>query len=275
MVRRRPVTVILLVLIALLVGGLSGAAAATAKPPLVDDQAGLYTAGEVAALKDTAQALGNAYAMDIVIVTTDDTGGKSARDYADDYFDYNGYGVGEERDGVLYLLDMEHREVYISTSGQAIRILTDARIDSILDDVFAGGLSEGDYYGGTEAFLTATGNYLAAGVPEGQYTVEERGPNTLTFKELIIGGIVAVLVAGAYTEKIVKAYKGKPKPAIFDVNQNSQVNLSVVSDTLVNSRVFSRAIPRVEAGSSSGHGTRSTVHHSSSGRSHGGGGRRF
>ena len=37
----------------------------------------------------------NNTSMDIVIVTTDDAEGKSSLAYADDFFDYNGYGVGE------------------------------------------------------------------------------------------------------------------------------------------------------------------------------------
>ena len=41
--------------------------------------------------------------MDAVIVTSNNLNGKSQQDYADDYFDYNGYGVGKEKSGLLSL----------------------------------------------------------------------------------------------------------------------------------------------------------------------------
>ena len=45
----------------------------------------------------------------MVIVTVDDTRGKKARDFADDFFDYNGFGYGRDRDGILLLIDISDR----------------------------------------------------------------------------------------------------------------------------------------------------------------------
>ena len=39
--------------------------------------------------------------FDIVVVTTNSTDGKSSMAYADDFFDYNGYGMGDNYDGAL------------------------------------------------------------------------------------------------------------------------------------------------------------------------------
>ena len=55
----------------------------------------------------------NQYNMDAVIVTSNNLNGKSQQDYADDYFDYNGYGVGEDKSGLLLLIDMDDRKVWI------------------------------------------------------------------------------------------------------------------------------------------------------------------
>ena len=41
---------------------------------------------------------------DVVVVTENSLDGKSAQDYADDFFDYNGYGYGDEDSGVLFLI---------------------------------------------------------------------------------------------------------------------------------------------------------------------------
>ena len=119
---RRWLIVTWLVLLVLLVSGQVYAAG-----NLVVDQAELFTDGEETELAASAATLGSQYQMDIVLVTTNDTGGLSAREYADDYFDYNGYGIGSERNGILFLMDFDNREIYISTSGSSIRYLTDRK----------------------------------------------------------------------------------------------------------------------------------------------------
>ena len=123
-----------------------------AQKTLVVDEANLMSPDQVLDLNDRANALSQEFNMDIVIVTTDDTGGKSSREFADDYFDYNGYGVGPNYDGILFLIDMDNRETYISTTGQGIRYLTDVRIEAVLDRVFDSGLLVGDYYGAALGF---------------------------------------------------------------------------------------------------------------------------
>ncbi len=240
---------------------------------LVADQAGLFSGEEAASLNEKAEALGAKYSMDIVIVTTSDTGGKSSRDYADDYFDYNGYGIGEDRDGILLLLDYDNREAYISTSGVGIRYLTDIRIERVLDEVFDGGLTSGDNYGAADAFLEATAKYLAEGIPKGQYSVPEPVANTLSMLEALGGAAVSGIFGLGFFALTKSGYKGKPKPGVFEFRKNSIVSMGIAENNLVNQYVTTRRIPKPSSsGSSSG---RSTTHRSSSGRSHGGGGRKF
>ena len=62
---------------------------------------------------------------DIVVVTTDSLDGKTATAYADDFYDYNGYGIGKQNDGILLLVSMEDRDWAISTCGYAITAFTD------------------------------------------------------------------------------------------------------------------------------------------------------
>jgi len=241
---------------------------------LVADQAGLFSEEEEANLREGARVLGEQYAMDIVIVTASDTEGKSSREYADDYFDYNGYGKGEESDGILLLLDYDNREAYISTSGSGIRYLTDERTGRILDKVFNNGLTDGDNYGAANAFLEATGSYLAAGIPEGQYNASEPVANTLSVMEAVGGAVVSGAFAFGFFVMTKGRYKGRPKPGIFEYRKNSLVNIGIVEDNLVNQYVTTRRIVRQSSSSGSSSG-RSTTHRSSSGRSHGGGGRKF
>lgn len=243
---------------------------------LVVDQAGLFTVAEIEELSATAASLGSQYQMDIVLVTTDDTGGLSAREYADDYFDYNGYGIGSERNGILFLMDFDNREIYISTSGLSIRYLTDQRITWILDEVYEGGMGSGDYIGAARVFLNETSGYLAAGIPSDQYNESETEPNKLTAVEGAIGAAASGLSGLGFFSGVRKKYKGRQTQGVFQFRQNSLLYLGVIQDNLVNTRMSSRPIP-VQTTSSGGRsgGGRSSTHTSSSGRTHGGGGRKF
>ncbi len=58
--------------------------------PIVDD-AKLLSQTEKLELNKRVEKIREKYNMDAVIVTSNDLGGKSPRDYADDYYDYNGY----------------------------------------------------------------------------------------------------------------------------------------------------------------------------------------
>ena len=70
--------------------------------------------------------------------------------YADDFYDYNGYGYGENRDGILLLISMENRDYWISTYGYGMTAFTDAGL-AYIQDQFLSDLSDGNYF---ESFTT-------------------------------------------------------------------------------------------------------------------------
>lgn len=248
-----------------------------AQKELVFDEAGLFSSEEKLSLENEANALSEEYNMDIVITTTNDAGGKSSREYADDYFDYNGFGQGADRDGILFLIDMDNREAYISTSGIGIRYLTDQRIEGVLDEVFDSGLSDGDFYGASMGFLTKTRSYLKAGIPSNQYSADEKEPNRLTLFDVLIGLIGGTATGGMFYGSTRASYKLRNPGNPFSYKNNSIVNVAQNEDKLIDSFVTHRIIPRPPTGGGGlgGGGGRSTTHRSSSGRTHGGGGRKF
>ena len=108
------------------------------------DQAGLLSADEQDTLSASLDDISERGEVDVVIVTTDSLGGKTAQEYADDYFTDHGYGQGEDRDGILFLVDMGDRNWAIATHGYAIDAFTDAGQSYIMDQVKPY-LSDGDY----------------------------------------------------------------------------------------------------------------------------------
>ena len=140
------------ILTLVLVLGLSIPAFAENDWPKIMDEAGLLTEEERAELEERAQSIANAYGMDVVIVTNDSLDGKTATEYADDYFDYNGYGLGEEESGTLLLVSMGERDWAISTKGTAIRAVTDWGNEQ-LQDAMLPDLSSGDYADAFNSYL--------------------------------------------------------------------------------------------------------------------------
>ena len=101
------------------------------KPLLVDD-AGLLTAEESTALLEKLEEISQRQQNEVAIVTVNSLDGKTAQAYADDYYDYNGYGYGENDDGILLLISMGERKWAISTYGYChLTAFTDAGISYI------------------------------------------------------------------------------------------------------------------------------------------------
>ena len=69
--------------------------------PLLVDNAGLLTEEESNALLNKLEDISQKYENEVGIVTVNSLEGKTAEAYADDYYDYNGYGYGENDDGLL------------------------------------------------------------------------------------------------------------------------------------------------------------------------------
>ncbi len=237
--------------------------------------------GDIDALQDRIDDVYYDYDLDVVIVATDDVGGKTSRDFADDYYDYNDYGVGDDKSGLLLLIDLDNRNLWISTTGDAIDIFTDARIDSMLDDIvpYAG---DGNYYGACESFIDNVNQYAKLGVPDGQYRQDEYGnityykptylqrlkaqsTNPITYILPVVIGLIAVMIA-SFNQK------GKVTVTGTTYEGKNSFKLRRQHDIFMRKAVTTARRPKPSSSSSGGG---SSTHTSSSGTSHGGGGRSF
>ena len=276
----------MMLLMLCLCGGLFHCMEASAETNYVYDQADLLTEEEERELQSYAQTMKDNWEMNFMVVTTDNAEGKTSMEYADDFYDTH-FPDESEADGMLYLLDMDNREIYLSTSGLAIRYLTDDRVESVLDAAFEY-VADGDYYGTFQAFFDASEKFLNKGIPKDQYNYDvETGeidyyeesedlssPMRIDIYEFILSFFAGLLPAGI-TVLIVKAsYRLKRRKDLeYDAYTDSEISLSVKSDRLINSFITQRRI--VDDDHDSGSSGRSSTHSSSSGRSHGGGGRSF
>lgn len=231
---------------------------ATASAPRLVDNAALLSDDEETMLLARLDAVSEQYRMDVVIVTTNSTNGKSPMAYADDFYDDNGYGFGAAYDGVLLLISMEDRDWWISTCGAAIDAFDGATIDRIgekmLDD-----LSVGWYADAFETFVDECEYYIDGAINGFPFNF---GFHLVV--ALVIGLIAALIVTGIMRAQLRSVRR---QAAASDYTKQNSMKI-----TGANELFLYRNVTCVRKSSSSGG---SGTHHSSSGRSHGGGGGRF
>lgn len=240
---------------------------AKANTPVVDatkkiyDYANLITKDEEEALYNKVQEFINKYDMDMAIVTINSNPKSSSMAYADDFYDYNNFGKGTNKTGLLFLIDMQNRNMWISTTGDAINIYTDSRINTILDYTYDK-ISNEDYNGCAEQFIDKASYFANKGLTGGSkvVTVPKMICNSLIFAGLVT---IVFICIGLATHR-------KPKKKKEASNYITQpLKLSNKLDTFLDKHVSK---VKIETSSSSGG---SSTHSGSSGTSHGGGGRSF
>ena len=239
---------------------------------LVDD-AGLLSSEDAASIESQLTDLAQKYDMHYVIVTDVDPNISSAMEAADDFFDYNGYGLGDDRSGVLLYINMSTRDVWISTRGFGISTFTDAGIEYILDQLVEG-LGDEAYFETFENFTALCDDFTQQAKNGTPYDVDHMPQEPFPW----IGGLIMCMALGAIVGLIyILILRGQLK----SVAPNESAADYVVKGSLhmTNSREFFlyRTVDRTarpQENSSSGGGG-STTHTSSSGATHGGGGRKF
>ncbi|MCI8600181.1 MAG: hypothetical protein HFE45_01120 [Oscillospiraceae bacterium] len=231
------------------------------------DFADLLTDSEEQKLKAEAREFSSLYGLDLALVTTYDAEGKSSMAYADDFYDYNGFGLDDSKSGLLLLVDMENRVVWLSTTGSAIELFTDARIKEITDGA-ASYLANGDYFGGCSSAFAAISDTVRT--DREMATVSGRAMRSARRLPFYLMGAAAVsgIAVAVMARQSKTARKARNAAGYLD---QSSIRLLVRDDQFIRSSV---ARTKIETSSGGGRGGSST-HTGSSGTRHGGGGSRF
>lgn len=222
----------------------------------VFDQADLLSDAEEQSLERDIKQVRQEKKTDIVMVTTNDAEGKSSEAYADDFYDTHDFGYEDSHGtGILFLIDMDNRNIWISTSGACMKYYTSSRIEDAIDTVYDE-LKAGQYAVVFSGLLSSVSEYM----------YDDTGFDMAYLGyAAIIGAILAGLVllclvvnrGGSVTVSSGSYLVASSK----DVYRRSDIHY----DTVVHKR-------KIESSSSGGGGG---SHHSSGGFSHGGGGRSF
>lgn len=266
---QKAALIIIMILALLITTGRAAAAQQTSgNAGGIFDGADLLTDSEEQALKEKLSKYAEKYEADIAIVTTADAGGQTAQAYADAYAEKLGQSMtADEYPGILFLIDMDNREIYIATQGKAIGWYDEKRIDKILDNCYDH-IIEGEYKATCGAFLKGIRDYMG----------REAGRSArMDIFGVLIRLVIALVVGAAATFAMVHKRGGRVTTSAATYFNAAQSHLNGKEDHFINRTVTRRHIPKPQ--NNGGHGGGSSggggVHMSSGGGAHGGGGRKF
>lgn len=236
---------------------------------LVDD-AGLLAADEETALADKLDTVSEKWQCDVAIVTVDTLGDKTATEFSDDYFDYNGYGMGDNGDGVMLVISMENRDWAVSTHGFGIKAFTDAGQEYIMNKVLTP-LGDGNYAEAFNIFADQCDNFLdkaRAGEPYDSHNLPGKAGKILYVLMIIPCLIAGLIIALVMTMREKRSLKSVMKRA------GAREYIGGVKLTGKSDKFLYRNLDRVlieDDDDDSG----SSTHTSSSGETHGGSSGKF
>ncbi len=232
------------------------------------DNADLLTESEEKALLDQLDAVSQKHESNVVLLTVDDHSG-SVQDFADDYFDYNGFQADYNGSGILFMLSMADREWAISTSGTAISAFTDYGQEYMTQKMLPY-LKEGDYYSAFNEYIDVADRLLTMYEEGTPYDVDNsKDPNELKYAAIgsvILGLVLGLIIVGMMASQLHSVHMNT---SAAGYQSHSGIHMQVHRDNYIRTTTSKKRIPQ-ESSSRSGSSGGSSIHTSSSGSSHGG-----
>lgn len=236
------------------------------------DFADLYTDEEEKNLYSAVYDYTQRRNLDLVIVTINDNF-ESTQEYADDFYDYNNFGYGSDRDGLLFLVDMENRYVYISATGGAMALYPDNECDMITEQVYTY-FSDQNYYDGTYQMIKTLDTYYE--ISYNDSNIDEYKYNTADVNYLYVFIFAIVCTIIGIVILIKRNDLVKVATTSEEYYDKGSKGVHRIKDVVIGHHVTKHAIEHDTGSSSHGGGfSGGGGHISSSGSSHTGGGHKF
>lgn len=194
--------IFVLIMVLVLSLGLTVPAAAYEESNFIMDSAGLLSDEQRLVLENQAQYLSETYGCGVYALTVDTMYGAERRQFAEDFYIENDLGVGDYRNGILFLVCMDTRDYVTVTYGRnpsnttqygsGILAFTDAGIAQMEEDVVPQ-LSDGDYDEAFEIYLDTCEEYLTYYAEHGEGKVPADSGDILMRLAIVI--LVPLLIA--------------------------------------------------------------------------------
>ncbi len=238
--------------------------------PRLTDQADLLTDSEEDALLMELNEISERQQCDVAVAIVNSLEGKTATAYADDFYDYNGYGMGDGDDGILLLISMENREWAITTYGFAITAFTDEG-QAYMVKKFKRDLGAGRYSEAFEEFASLCDKFLTQAKSGKPYDSSNLPNDTVV---LILTPIV-LLIGFLFASLIMVPIKRKLKNVQRQESASSYIKENSIHITDSSEQFLYNTVTKTPRNDNNSRGvgggySGSSTHVSSSGRSHGG-----
>lgn len=154
----------------------------------VNDYAGLFSSAEVNALENKLNEFEYRTSTQIFIVTLDDNGGYAVSDLAPRIGEAWGVGQQGKDNGLLMVLDMQDRDVFISTGYGLEEYIPDGTASRIIQNEILPNFKKGDYYAGVDSATNVMISLL-----DGKFTADQYRKQTSSSGSSI-GGIIFMII---------------------------------------------------------------------------------
>ena len=127
--------------------------------PTITDSVGYLTEEQNKELSARLDKIREQYNFDIVFVSEDRISAYDAQAAADDIYDYNGYGYGENYDGILFYIADYERKYHFSVCGSGETIFNENGL-AYLEKKVVPFLKEDNYYAAVKSYAEHTEELL-------------------------------------------------------------------------------------------------------------------
>lgn len=223
-----------------------------AEYPIIDEP-GCLTESELSDIENRLIEIRAYYNVDVAVLIEENMSGETAMETADDYFDYGGYGTGENSDGILLYISINPRNYHFSTHGSAIISFDDDNLTD-LESAVLPYLRNNDYFGALCAYADTAEELL-------EIEAFSNSPLMNVLTTLLIAFVVALIIAFIMTLiKLAQTKTAVNQAYASDYMKPGSMKLAQSQDIFLYSTVTKREKPKQN----------SSTHTSSSGETHGG-----
>ena len=223
--------------------------------PTITDSVGYLTEEQNKELSARLDKIREQYSFDIVFVSEDRLSAYDAQASADDIYDYNGYGYGENYDGILFYIADSEREYHFSVCGSGETIFNENGL-AYLEKKIVPYLKKDNYYAAVKSYADHTEELLEMAADGKPFNKTQHSMKYILC--VVAGALLFPLILAHFMMAVKEDYADNyMKP--------NSMNLDFSRDIFLYSTVTKTEKPKSDSGS----------HTSSSGRSHGGRGGSF
>lgn len=255
----------------LLVLGLSSSMAFAEGGMFFYDDASILTQTELDTVNARLKEISDAQQCGVYVKTTDDFNGKTPNEYADDFYDSSGLGYGDDKSGIILVVNYDSGDWAISTTGYGITCFTDAGQEYIMDQVAP--ILRDDPENAFITYADLCEEFIMQGVSgqpydSGNLPEKEKDFNLLI--DIIIGLAVGVIIALI----IVLVQKSGLKTVRRQAAAKNYIRQGSLNLTVQNEQFLYSNVERIKKETESS-STGSSTHTGSSGTTHGGSSGKF